>query len=260
MKKIVALILCVLVALAILCFLPLPSFPQGATAAIVVNSKPAAAGGGGPVVSKTGGTGTTTATCNSSTTTCVLTYTPNASGDWLIVGVPYTSTHVPTTVTDNGAAGGSTYVQLTGVATANINQRLTLFCTTALAASVTTITANGGGVGVMVIEGSGGTAPCTIDQANSTANTTTATSWSSGATSATTNANDISVGFSFDANTQAPTWTGTNGYTSLNGNVEASDGWGISLCYKILSATGAQTATGTVGGVDSIYTAIWVLE
>jgi hypothetical protein len=227
----------------------------------VVGGAAASSGGAAPSVLKTGGTGVTVATCNSSTTTCALTYTPHASGDWAVLGVPYSTAHVPTGVSDNGSSGGSTWVQVTGSSsTFNTSNAMRLYCTTSLAAGVTTITVAGGGVGALIIEGSGGTAPCTVDQSVTTTHQTLVTSWSSTATSNTTNANDISIGMAFDTSTENSGWVGTNSYTALTGNYDADDGWGFTMAYLVVSSTGAQTATGTVTNADVVNTAIWVLE
>lgn len=196
--------------------------------------------------------------CVSAATSCPVTYSPTA-GHPLLVGVNYGANAV-TSVTDDGAAGGSTYAALFSQVSVNGgNNHLIIYCTPSAASGVTTITANGGGKSVVVLDFTG--VGCAVDQSNLTENVTLAsTNWTSGATPATTNAADVAIGFALDAVTQDSGWVGTGGYTCITGAWNAYDGVGNSLCYKVLSSTGAQTATGTITNAEAARAIIAVIH
>lgn len=234
--------------------LALYSFGQGVP--FNANGMAHAQGGGAPTFIGSGGN--VVGACIAAATSCSVTYSPSA-GNALYVGIVYASAHVPTSVTDNGSSGGSSYAASTTASSVNGgNQFLIWYCTASTAASVSTVTVNGGGQSVMIMEFSG--SGCSVDQANTTAKVVSSTSFSSNATSATTNAIDVALGLAYNVTTQNPTWTGTSGYTCLNGIYNGFTGNGNTMCYAILSSTGAQTLTGTVGSTNSIFSIIAVFH
>ena len=215
-------------------------------------------GGASPVFIGSGNS--TNLACANGAVSCPVSYSPIA-GHALYVGVVYQSGAVATSVTDNGAAGGSSYSASTTAASVNGGGNFLIwFCSPAAASGVTTITVNGGGEVVLVDEFSG--SGCTVDKSNVTPNLTSGTtSFASSATAATTNAVDVSFGLHYDVSNGTSTMTGTNGYSCISPAKESAFvGNGFSMCYKILSATGAQTVTGTAGGSDAIFSIIAVFH
>ena len=233
---------------------------KGATYGKGMTISPGSSGGGGGATFVNSGFSVITA-CAAAATSCSVTYSPVA-GHQLYVGIVESAAQAVTSVTDNGGSGGSTYVSLWSRVSVNSgNQFLHMYCTSSIASSVTTITSNGGGQAVMVMEFSGDAGACTIDQSNLTPLLNSAThNWTTSATSATTNANDIAFGFFYDVTIDTSTYTGTNGYTCLNGSYNAFVGNGNTLCYLILSSTGAQTSTMTNSAADSGYGIISVVK
>ncbi len=91
-----------------------------------------------------------------------------------------------------------------------------------------------------------------------TNNNGSGTSATVGPTAATTQAGELVFGaFGMDISSGSPTFAATGGSTALQTNV-ISGSWGIYPEYKIVSATGTQTATGTFSGGVADYSAALV--
>lgn len=207
---------------------------------------------------KGSGASTALACAGAGSSSCAVSYSPTA-GSSLCAGIVYASGQATATVTDNGSGGSSSYSAVTTAASVNAGSNFLIwYCTASTASGVTTITADKA-QSIVVVEWTG--AGITVDQQNNTPNLTTGTTnWSSSATSATTNASAVALSLSFDTSTQDSGWTGTNGYTCIAGPGNGFIGDGFTACYKSLSSTGAQTATGTVTNADAVYTIITVFH
>jgi hypothetical protein len=86
-----------------------------------------------------------------------------------------------------------------------------------------------------------------LDKADTVGGFSTTTSWTSGTTSTTSNANDIVFGFASDVSANSATHPTMTGYTiPSNAFVGAQyNQWGV-MGYLVVSSTGTQVAAGTL--------------
>jgi hypothetical protein len=172
----------------------------------------------------------------------VMTVTASVSvGEFIVVGEGIFGSRATHTVVDSA---GNTYTQR-----ALANQRCGGFiapCTSALTSGVSTITAAWGGgtdpartIGAAKVTGS---SICTFDVA-ATANGSTA-AWNGGTTAATSAADELIVGICSCDSAAAATSTPAGVYNELF-DVTNGGAFQLTMVYKIVAATGAQSAGGT---------------
>lgn len=200
----------------------------------------------GKAVTNTSGTATTAAFTNTF-----------ALGQLVVVTVDYsTGTNVTTSVTDN-ATTPNTYTLISAASLGNGSSVYQAVywakITTARASPTVTVNYNATSANaVMIVQYFNGfVGTPTLDQPKSTLNATS-TTVTSGASSATTQAIELVVGMGSITENKTSTWTLGSGYTNLTsvGSSAALPRAGIAMESKIISSTGAQTATFTISVTD----------
>jgi hypothetical protein len=176
-----------------------------------------------------------------------------AVGDLVVVGLSSGSSSATNTVTDSK---GNTWTLGTAVSTSTPTVGRTQFAwsvlTTALVAG-DTITCTSSATKQQTLDvmkavstvGWNGTSATVLDQQAGAGSSATGTAVSSGATAATTNANDLVVGCCGIANTAATLTPGT-GYTASPTGMLVAGAKQMECEYLVAAATGAQTATATI--------------
>lgn len=180
-----------------------------------------------------------------STSTLTITLTANVVGNLLVCGV---ETNSPSLLTVTDSRGNTWAVTTTFVNTNRLTMLVGRMDSLLKAGDVITITTNGNVTrwAAVVLDYSNahltGTA---VDQF--TINFGTSTSPSSGATSATTVADEIIVGFTVFNDPNTANWTVGAGYTQ-RGTMKSDGTASLILEDKTVSATGTQTSTATLSG------------
>jgi hypothetical protein len=210
-----------------------------------------------PAFIGSGSNGTTTA-CTTSTTSCATAYSP-AAGNFLAVGLVYTVGNVVTSISDDGTAGGCAYTAATAPVSVNSgNESLILYYCLAAKSGTTTITTNGGGEAVVILEFSGMAASSPVDQSNLTLNVTGATTFISNAVT-TVHASDVVAGLHYDVSHNNAGWGNAGGFATVP-NVNAFNGNGFAVTYKIIASAQTIAATGTTTGADGMYSVVTSLK
>lgn len=193
---------------------------------------------------------------SSSGTTATLTGVTAAVGDLLVVTAGLDGGVVPSSVTDSA---GNTYtaditaVRDSGFITAGV---FSTVVTSALTSGTITVTYSGlSGTWdkyVAAIKITGSWDSSRVDK-TATGQATTGATWSSGATAATTVADEVVLGFGYmgiNNNSTAISSTPGTGYTEIH-DVDTGLFVAYTSEYKIVNATGAQTASGTWAGLTT---------
>lgn len=194
-----------------------------------------------------------------SSSTLAMTVTANVSvGQFIVVAFTCTSGNARTVAFSDSA--GNTWATDVSQSTTSGVWIGSAQVTNALTSGVSTITATiSGGASVSRLicaaQVSGIATSTAFDKGASTSGTST--SWSSGATAATTQADELVIGACGWDSTATETSTPGGSYTELFDfdNTGASE---LTMTYLIVSATGAQTATGTLTNSGSRTTAMAV--
>jgi hypothetical protein len=188
-----------------------------------------------------------------------ITIASSGAGHWLCILHTFSSDQV-TSVTDNQ---GQTWTQ---AFVPDATSRVGCWYKENTAAGVTTVTTNftfGAAWIAVVIERDDILTASSFDQNAHQLNALT-TSWNSGNTPATTNANDIAYGWlgSFNVQTYIPVsdWFGLTGTGLATGVVNRAASDTGYFASRTLSATGAQAFTGTASGANDQYTGIVVFK
>jgi hypothetical protein len=211
---------------------------------VVVNSPAPVAGGSITVIQ--GGTSTTVKHVTPGSGTLTLAFPTNpGAGHLLVYLLSQSSGAAVTCPTDNN---GNT------IATAKAGTTNGIICYVASSNSgATTVSKVTGGndTFVSIWEISLGHS-ATVDQSGTS--TATSTSQTVSTSSPTTQANEISLAEFFDQSTNSSITLGS-GYTG-NSDLGSSGSESMASGYKIVSATGTQTATATIGASDSCFNII----
>lgn len=190
------------------------------------------------------------ATENSADTNVALTLAAAVSiGDLIVVAFAADENRAPSSITDSKSHTYQLDKTITNSVLAIFSGRfISLYSTVCTSAMTTsdTITATHDGAGgtvktVCAFKVSGSWNASRLDKTASGTGSTAA--WSSGATAATAVADELVVGASAITDTVARTSTPGTGYTELFDRFDTD--LGTTVEYKIVAATGAQTADGT---------------
>ncbi|MFA6509923.1 MAG: hypothetical protein WCV62_05660 [Candidatus Peribacteraceae bacterium] len=186
---------------------------------------------------------------------------PSTTSGSMIVVMTGNETTGPLAVTDDKGGGSSTYVLAAGgYNTTDSRNWAGIYYVENCAAGITSVSvaSNYNETKLIVLTISGAATSGALDNAVHNFQAYNAgDNWSTGTTSATSQANEIVVSYTHQTHLQTNvTWTGTAGWIGFWNTATFPDrGFGQ---YKILSSTGAQTASGTfVGtGADHNYSSV----